>query len=620
MKENVNSIEIVKASYEKNFNAGYEGNEKNEGMERIYQAMPKHVKKREEIFGDDKLHIIRHTASHIMAQAVKRLFPNTKLAIGPAVKDGFYYDFEFDFPLNPDHLNEINNEMEKIIKENHALKRFTLPREEAISFIKERNEPYKLELINDIPDTEDISFYQQGEFIDLCAGPHIENTGEIKVFKLMMFSGSYWRGDENNSRLTRIYGTAFPDKKSLDEHLFYLEEAERRDHRKLGKELKLFALMEEGPGFPLFLPKGLILKNILIDYWRRIHEREGYIEISTPLLLDKSLWETSGHLDYYSENMYMSKIDGRDFVIKPMNCPGGMLFYKMQPHSYKELPMRIAELGIDHRYEKSGTLHGLMRVRSFMQDDAHIYMLEEQITDEIKNVMALIDEVYIKFGFTYHVELSTMPEKHIGSKEEWEMAEARLKAALDDSNMDYIVNEGDGAFYGPKIDFHLMDSLGRTWQCGSIQLDFQLPLRFKAEYIAADGSKKRPIMIHRVVYGSIERFIGILIEHYAGKFPFWLAPVQVKLLPISERYHKYVKEVEKKLKDRGIRCEIDLRDEKLNYKIREAQLDKVPYMMIIGGKEEETNTVSIRSREAGDLGIMGIDEFFMLEENIAAHC
>ena len=551
----------------------------------------------------------RHTASHILAQAVKRLYPNTRLAIGPAIKDGFYYDFEFESPISNEDLEQIEKEMKKIVEEKEDIRRFTLTREEAMELMRKREEPYKQALIEDLPEGEEISFYEQGEFVDLCAGPHLMNTKSVKAFRLTSIAGAYWRGSEKNKMLTRIYGTAFAKKEELKEYLELLEEAKKRDHRKLGKELGLFALMDEGPGFPFFLPKGMILKNLLIDYWRELHKREGYVEIQTPMLLNRKLWETSGHWVHYRENMYTTRIDDEDFAIKPMNCPGGMLVYKSEPHSYRDLPLRIGELGLVHRHEKSGALHGLMRVRCFTQDDAHIFMTQEQITDEIKGVVRLIDEVYQKFGFRYHVELSTRPEDSIGSDEDWEMATDGLRKALDELKLDYTVNEGDGAFYGPKIDFHLTDSLGRTWQCGTIQLDFQLPMRFEAEYIGADGERHRPIMIHRVVFGSIERFIGILIEHYAGKFPLWLAPVQVKVLPISDKYIDYAKKVAEILKNASVRCETDLRAEKIGYKIRSAQLEKVPYMLVVGQKEEENKTVSVRSREEGDLGEELLKEF-----------
>lgn len=516
----------------------------------------------------------RHTTSHILAQAVKRLYPNSKLAIGPSIVDGFYYDFEFEEPLKPEDLETIEKEMKKIVKESFELERFTLPKDEAIKLMLERNEPYKVELIEDLPEDEIISFYKQGEYIDLCSGPHILNTKQVKALKLTTIAGAYWRGNEKNKMLTRIYGTSFPKASDLEAHLERIEEAKKRDHRKLGKELDLFTMMDEGPGFPFFLPKGMTLKNTLINYWREIHEREEYREISTPIILNRELWETSGHWDYYKDNMYATIIDDSDFAIKPMNCPGGMLVYKSQPHSYRDLPIRMGELGVVHRHEKSGALHGLMRVRSFTQDDAHIFMTKDQITDEIKGVVALIDEVYQVFGFKYHVELSTKPEKSIGSEEDWELATNGLKTALDELGMEYRINEGDGAFYGPKIDFHLEDSIGRTWQCGTIQLDFQLPIRFNAEYIGADGNKHRPIMIHRVVYGSIERFIGILIEHYAGKFPVWLAPTQVKILLISDKYEEYGKSIYKTLKGSGIRCELDNRIEKIGYKKSDIKFER----------------------------------------------
>lgn len=564
----------------------------------------------EQSFEDrDGARAFRHTTSHILAQAVKKLYPDAKLAIGPAIDDGFYYDFEFSSPISSDDFKAIEKEMKKIVKERLPMERFTLPREEAIALMKERNESYKVELIEDLPEDAVISFFRQGDFVDLCAGPHLSNTGYVKAFRLTSLAGAYWRGNEKNKMLTRIYGTSFPDKEQLEAHLARIEEAKKRDHRKLGKELGLFTLMEEGPGFPFFLPKGMMLKNTLIDYWRKLHEREGYQEISTPILLNKKLWETSGHWDHYRENMYTTEIDEEEFAVKPMNCPGGMLVYKSQPRSYRDLPLRIGELGLVHRHEKSGQLHGLMRVRCFTQDDAHIFMTQEQITDEIKGVMRLINEVYSKFGFIYHVELSTRPENSIGSDEDWELATQGLRKALEEIGMEYVVNEGDGAFYGPKIDFHLEDSLGRTWQCGTIQLDFQLPMRFEAEYMGADGEKHRPIMIHRVVYGSIERFIGILIEHYAGKFPLWLAPVQVKVLPISEKFFGYAGDILQSLKAAGIRCEMDNRDEKIGYKIRSAQMEKVPYMLIVGQKEEESQTVSVRSREDGDLGSFALEDF-----------
>lgn len=556
-----------------------------------------------------------HTAAHVLAQAVKRIYPSAKCAIGPAIKDGFYYDFEFDFDFTNEHLKRIEDEMQHIVKENLKLCRFELSREDAISLMREKKEPYKIMLINDLPPDATISFYQQGEYVDLCAGPHVSGTNLIKAIRLTTIAGAYWRGSEKNRMLTRIYGVAFPENKQLAEYLELQEEIRRRDHRKLGKDLGLFVLLEEGPGFPFFLPKGMILKNLLIQYWRTIHEREGYSEISTPMILNRGLWETSGHWDHYRENMYTTSIEDMDYAIKPMNCPGGMLVYKQQPHSYRELPIRIGELGLVHRHEKSGALHGLMRVRSFTQDDAHIFMTQNQITEEIQGVICLIDEVYRRFGFKYSLELSTRPENSIGGDEDWELATESLKRALAVTGKEYVINEGDGAFYGPKIDFHLEDSMGRTWQCGTIQLDFQLPLRFGAEYIGADGEKHRPIMIHRVVFGSIERFIGILIEHYAGKFPLWLAPVQVKILPISDRFASYGMEVMKELKKNGIRCELDTRTEKIGYKIREAQLDKVPYMIIVGQKEMENGEISVRKRDEGDLGSMEMRQFCAILEN-----
>ena len=557
----------------------------------------------------DELRAIRHTASHALAQAVKRLYPETKLAIGPAIDDGFYYDFDREGGFTPDDLEKLEAEMKKIVKENLALKPFVLPRDEAIKFMQEKGEPYKVELIEDLPEGETISFYQQGDFVDLCAGPHILYTKGIKAFKLTSIAGAYWRGSEKNKMLTRIYGTAFAKKEDLEAYLTMMEEAKKRDHRKLGKELGLFMFAEEGPGFPFFLPKGMTLKNTLIDYWREIHLREGYQEVSTPVILSRKLWETSGHWDHYKENMYTTVIDDEDYAIKPMNCPGGMLVYKSQPRSYRDLPLRVGELGLVHRHEKSGQLHGLMRVRCFTQDDAHIFMTQDQITDEIKGVTRLINEVYSQFGFDYFVELSTRPEDSMGSDEDWEMATNGLRNALDEMGLKYIVNEGDGAFYGPKIDFHLRDSIGRTWQCGTIQLDFQLPQRFEAEYVAEDGTKKRPIMIHRVCFGSIERFIGILIEHFAGKFPVWLAPVQVKVIPVSEKSMEYAQGVYDQLKAAGIRTELDRKDEKVGYKIRQAQLEKVPFMLVLGEKEAAEGKITVRSRDKGDLGVADLSTF-----------
>lgn len=560
---------------------------------------------------DEKgLAALRHTTSHVMAQAVKRLYPNTKLAIGPSIADGFYYDMEFETPLTSDDFEKIEAEMKKIVKEDLKIERFTLPREKAIEFMKEKEEPYKVELIEDLPEGEEISFYQQGEFVDLCAGPHLMSTKEVgKAFKIMSLAGAYWRGDEHNQMLTRLYATAFAKKDELEAYITMMEEAKKRDHRKLGKELGLFMMHEAGPGFPFFLPKGMVLKNTLLDYWREIHRKAGYVEISTPVILNRSLWETSGHWNHYKNNMYTTVIDGEDYAIKPMNCPGGVLVYASEPRSYRDLPLRMGELGLVHRHEKSGQLHGLMRVRCFTQDDAHIFMTPEQIKDEIKGVAGLINEVYSLFGFQYHVELSTRPEDSMGSDEDWEMATDALRSALDELQLPYVVNEGDGAFYGPKIDFHLVDCIGRTWQCGTIQLDFQLPQRFELEYVGADGEKHRPIMIHRVVFGSIERFIGILIEHFAGAFPTWLAPVQVKVLPISDKYMDYAQSVLNKLTEAGIRAEVDTRAEKIGYKIREAQTAKIPYMLVVGQKEEEENTVSVRSRAAGDEGARSLDTF-----------
>ena len=550
-----------------------------------------------------------HTASHIMAQAVKRLYPETKLAIGPSIANGFYYDLDRETPFVAEDLEKIEAEMKKIVKEGLALERTTKSREDAIAYFKEKDEPYKVELVEDLPEGEEISFYSQGEFTDLCAGPHLMSTKAVKAFKLTSLAGAYWRGDEKNKMLTRIYGVAYPKKAQLEEYLHMMEEAKKRDHRKLGKELGLFMMAEEGPGFPFFLPKGMVLKNTLLDYWRELHKKNGYVEISTPIILNRHLWENSGHWDHYKDNMYATVIDGEDYAVKPMNCPGGMLVYKAEPHSYKDLPLRVAEIGLVHRHEKSGQLHGLMRVRCFNQDDAHIFMTPEQIRSEIKGVAKLIDEVYSLFGFKYHVELSTRPENSMGSDEDWELATDGLRGALDDLGLDYIVNEGDGAFYGPKIDFHLEDSIGRTWQCGTIQLDMQMPQRFELEYVGADGEKHRPIMIHRVAFGSIERFIGILIEHFAGAFPTWLAPVQVKVLPISDKHMEYGEKVLAELDAAGIRAEIDKRAEKIGYKIREAQMQKIPYMLVVGAKEEESGVVSVRSRFAGDEGQKSLADF-----------
>ena len=561
-------------------------------------------------FNDEKgKGAFRHTTSHIMAQAIKRLYPDTKLAIGPSIEDGFYYDIDRETPLVAEDLEKIEAEMKKIVKEDLPIKQYTMPRAEAIAYFKEKDEPYKVELIEDLPEDSVISFYSQGEFTDLCAGPHLMSTKPVKAFKLTSLAGAYWRGSEKNKMLQRVYGTSYPKKAELEEYLHMMEEAKKRDHRKLGKELGLFMMREEGPGFPFFLPKGMELKNQLLDYWREIHKKAGYVEISTPIMLSRHLWETSGHWDHYKDNMYTTVIDDEDFAIKPMNCPGGILVYESEPRSYRDLPLRMGELGLVHRHEKSGQLHGLMRVRCFTQDDAHIFMTPEQVRDEIKGVVKLINEVYSLFGFKYHVELSTRPEDSMGSDEDWDMATEALRGALDDLGLPYVVNEGDGAFYGPKIDFHLEDSIGRTWQCGTIQLDFQLPLRFNLEYTGADGEKHRPIMIHRVIFGSIERFIGILIEHFAGAFPTWLAPVQVKVLPISDKYMDYAQSVLNKLTEAGIRAEVDTRAEKIGYKIREAQTAKIPYMLVVGQKEEEENTVSVRSRAAGDEGARSLDTF-----------
>ncbi|MEY8339483.1 threonine--tRNA ligase [Lachnospiraceae bacterium 62-35] len=553
---------------------------------------------------------LRHTTSHVMAQAVKRLYPEIKLAIGPSIADGFYYDVDSETPLTAEDLEKIEAEMKKIVKEAYPIERFTKPREEAIAYMRERKEPYKVELIEDLPEDAEISFYQQGEFVDLCAGPHLMSTKDVgKAYKLTSLAGAYWRGNEHNKMLTRIYGTAFGKKAELDAYLTMMEEAKKRDHRKLGKELGLFMMHEAGPGFPFFLPKGMALKNTLLDYWREIHRKAGYVEIASPIILNRRLWETSGHWDHYKANMYTTVIDEEDYAVKPMNCPGGVLVYASEPRSYRDLPLRMGELGIVHRHEKSGQLHGLMRVRCFTQDDAHIFMTPEQIKDEIMGVARLIDGVYSLFGFQYHVELSTRPEDSMGSDEDWEMATEGLRTALDELGLDYVVNEGDGAFYGPKIDFHLVDAIGRTWQCGTIQLDFQLPQRFELEYMGADGEKHRPIMIHRVAFGSIERFIGILTEHFAGAFPTWLAPVQVKILPISDKFADYAKKVKEAMDKAGIRGEIDLRSEKIGYKIRSAQLEKIPYMLVVGQKEEEEGVVAVRSRAAGDEGQKPLSDF-----------
>ena len=553
----------------------------------------------------------RHTTSHILAQAVKRLFPDTKLAIGPAIDDGFYYDLDSETVFTPELLEQIEAEMRKICKEKLPIERFELPREEALALMREKNEPYKVELIEDLPEDAAISFYKQGEFTDLCAGPHLDSTGRVKgnAIKLMSCTGAYWRGDSNRKMLQRIYGTSFLKKEELEAYLNRLEEAKKRDHRKLGRELGLFMMADEGPGFPFFLPKGMVLKNTLIDYWREVHKKYGYVEISTPVILNRKLWERSGHWDHYKQNMYTTVIDGEDFAIKPMNCPGGMLVYKSEPHSYRDLPLRVGELGLVHRHELSGALHGLFRVRCFTQDDAHIFMTWDQMKDEIKNVVRLFDEVYSVFGLSYEIELSTMPEDHMGDEKDWEFAQDTLKEAITEMGKSYTVNEGDGAFYGPKLDFHLADSIGRTWQCGTIQLDMQLPERFELEYVGEDGEKHRPIMIHRVVLGSIERFIGVITEHFAGAFPTWLAPVQVKVMTITDRSRPWAEEVTRRLEAAGVRVEADLRNEKIGYKIREAQSLKIPYMLVIGDKEAEAGQVAVRTRAGGDKGAMPLDAF-----------
>ena len=553
----------------------------------------------------------RHTTSHILAQAVKRLYPDTKLAIGPSIDDGFYYDLDSETVFTPEILEKIEAEMRKICKEKLPIERFELPREEAIALMKEKDEPYKVELIEDLPEDAPISFYRQGEFTDLCAGPHVDNTGRIKgnAIKLMSCTGAYWRGDSSRKMLQRIYGTSFLKKEELEAYLNRLEEAKKRDHRKLGRELGLFMLADEGPGFPFFLPKGMVLKNTLLDYWRSVHKRYGYVEISTPIILNQDLWHRSGHWEHYKNNMYTTVIDGEDYAVKPMNCPGGMLVYKNEPHSYRDLPMRVAELGIVHRHELSGALHGLFRVRCFTQDDAHIFMTPEQMKDEIKGVVQIFDEIYSTFALSYKIELSTMPEDHMGDEETWRMAEATLKAAIEELGKPYEINEGDGAFYGPKLDFHLSDSIGRTWQCGTIQLDFQMPERFELEYVGEDGQKHRPVMIHRALLGSIERFIGVITEHFAGAFPTWLAPVQVKVMTITDRSRGWAVEAAQQLEALGIRVETDLRNEKIGYKIREAQSQKIPYMLVIGDKEAEAGTVAVRTRTGGDKGAMPLDEF-----------
>ena len=552
-----------------------------------------------------------HTCSHIMAQAVKRLWPEVQLAIGPAIDEGWYYDFDAPFTFTPEHLAKIEAEMKKVCKERLPIVRSEKPRAEAIAYMQEKNEPYKVELINDLPEDAVISFYTQGDFTDLCAGPHLDHTGRVKHngFKLLNSCGAYWRGDSNRKMLQRIYGIAFQSKEELETYLQRIEEAKKRDHRRLGKELGLFMLTDYGPGFPFFLPKGMVLRNTLIDYWREVHKRYGYVEVSTPMILNRQLWEQSGHWDHYKNNMYTTVIDGEDYAIKPMNCPGGMLVYASEPHSYRDLPLRVGELGLVHRHELSGALHGLFRVRCFTQDDAHIFMTREQMESEIQNVVRLFDEVYNVFGLKYTVELSTMPEDHIGTVEEWEANQEILKKAITGMGKDFVVNEGDGAFYGPKLDFHIEDCLGRRWQCGTIQLDSQLPERFNLEYTGEDGQKHRPVMIHRVVFGSIERFIGVITEHFAGAFPLWLTPVQVKVLPVTDRAHEYAKSLTQKLVDAGIRAEDDCRSEKLGYKIREAQMQKIPYMLVVGDRDMENGTVSVRTRKGEDLGAMTMDAF-----------
>lgn len=553
----------------------------------------------------------RHTVSHILAQAVKRLYPEVKLAIGPSIENGFYYDFDAPFSFTQEHLDALEAEMRKICKEKLPLERFELPRDEALKFMEERGEPYKVELINDLPDGEVISFYQQGDFTDLCAGPHLDTTGRVKgnAIKLTSCTGAYWRGDSSRKMLQRVYGTAFPKKDELDAYLARIEEAKKRDHRKLGRDLGLFMMADEGPGFPFFLPKGMTLKNTLLEYWRECHKRYGYVEISTPIILNQELWHRSGHWDHYKDNMYTTVIDDEDYAVKPMNCPGGMLVYKNEPHSYRDLPMRVAELGLVHRHELSGALHGLFRVRCFTQDDAHIFMTREQMKDEIKNVVKLFDEIYSTFGLTYEIELSTMPDDHMGDEEVWHFAEKTLQTAIEELGKPYQVNPGDGAFYGPKLDFHLADSLGRTWQCGTIQLDFQMPERFELEYIGDDGAAHRPVMIHRALLGSIERFIGVITEHFAGAFPTWLAPVQVKVMPMTDRNVAFSQNVMQQLEAAGFRCEMDARNEKIGYKIRQAQLEKVPYMLVLGDKEEEAAQVAVRNRKDGKTTVMPLEEF-----------
>ena len=561
-------------------------------------------------FEDEQIRTaFRHTASHIMAQAVKKLWPDAKLAIGPAIENGFYYDFDLEHKFTEEDFPKIQKEMKKIVQANYKLERFELSRKEAVALMEEKGEPYKVELIGDLAEDEVISFYQQGDFVDLCAGPHMESTGQIKAFKVMSVAGAYWRGNSDNKMLQRLYATAFPTQEELDEYIARMEDAKLRDHRRIGKEMDLFAIYEEGPGFPFFLPKGMIIRNELEAYWRQEHRKRGYEEIKTPLILNEQLWRTSGHWDHYKDNMYFTQIDGEDYAIKPMNCPGAMLAYKRKMYSYRDFPMRVGELGQVHRLELSGALHGLMRVRTFTQDDAHIFMLPEQVNDEIIGVAKLCDDVYKMFGFEYHVELSTRPEDSMGTDEEWQMAENALRSAIEEMGVPFVVNEGDGAFYGPKLDFHLKDSIGRTWQCGTIQLDLQMPQRFDLTYVGSDGEKHRPIMIHRVVFGSIERFIGILTEHFAGKFPLWLAPVQVRLLTVTEKFVPYAEEVLKRLEEAGIRAELDARNEKIGYKLREARNERVSYLCVIGEREAEAGALTVRSAKVGELGEMSVSEF-----------
>ena len=555
------------------------------------------------------MHAFWHSSSHVLAHAVKRLWPETKLAIGPAIEQGFYYDFDREGGFSAEDLEAIEAEMKEIIKANYKIERFTLPRDQAIDYVKSTDEPYKLEMVLALPEDEEISFYRQGDFTDLCAGPHLRYTKQIKAFKLTSVSGAYWHGDEKNKMLTRIYGISFPRKEDLDKYLAMLEEAKARDHRKLGRELELFMMSEAGPGFPFMLPKGMVLRDLLVDYWKKLHDKAGYQLISTPIILSRTLWEESGHWDHYQENMYTVKIDEEDYAVKPMNCPGAMLVYKSKPHSYRDLPIRMGERGLVHRHEKSGALHGMMRVRAFTQDDAHLFMTPDQMADEIGGIVRLIDDLYRGFNFDYRVELSTRPENAMGSLEDWNLAEKVLKGVLDDLGADYTINEGDGAFYGPKIDFHVRDAIGRSWQCGTIQLDFQMPQRFDLEYVGSDGEKHRPIVVHRVAYGALERFMAILIEHFAGKFPFWMSPDQIRVLSISQQNMDYAEDAVAKLKEAGLRVQADVRDEKVGYKIREAQLAKVPYMLIVGDKESQEGTVSVRSRDQGDLGTMPLEDF-----------